>query len=69
MNSVESAKYSEYLNPESKIELKGVKVEKALLDAAPGDKFQFVRKGYFCKDTKNPSVFNSVVELKDNKKF
>ena len=69
MNSVESAKYSEYLNPESKIELKGVKVEKALLDAAPGDKFQFVRKGYFCKDTKNPSVFNSVVELKDSKKF
>ncbi|MBO4216472.1 MAG: glutamine--tRNA ligase, partial [Clostridia bacterium] len=68
MNSVESAKYAEYLNPDSKILCKGVKIEKSLLDAAPGDKFQFVRKGYFCRDTKTP-VFNSIVELKDSKKF
>ncbi len=69
MNAVESSKYGDYLNPDSKVLLNGVKVEKALLDSAPGDKFQFVRKGYFCRDTKDSSVFNSVVELKDSKKF
>ncbi|MBE6693005.1 MAG: glutamine--tRNA ligase/YqeY domain fusion protein [Ruminococcaceae bacterium] len=69
MNAVESAKYGEYLNPNSKVIAKNVKVEKALLNSAPGEKFQFVRKGYFCRDTKDTSLFNSVVELKDNKKF
>ena len=69
MNSVESSRYGEYLNPESKVVAKGVKIEKSLLDAAPGEKFQFVRKGYFCRDTKDTSVFNSVVALKDSKKF
>ena len=69
MNAVESSRYSEYLNPESKRLIKGVKIEKSLLDAKPGEKFQFVRKGYFCRDTKDTSVFNSVVELKDSKKF
>ena len=69
MNAVESARYGEYLNPESKVVCNGVKIERALLDAKAGDKFQFVRKGYFCVDTKDTSVFNSVVELKDSKKF
>lgn len=69
MNAVESAHYGDYLNPESKILAKGVKIEKALLEAKPGDKFQFVRKGYYCRDTKDTSVFNSVVALKDSKKF
>lgn len=69
MNAVESARYSEYLNPNSKIIAKNVKIEKSLLDAKPGDKFQFVRKGYYCRDTKDLSVFNSVVALKDSKKF
>jgi glutamyl/glutaminyl-tRNA synthetase len=69
MNAVESSKYGDYLNPESKVEVKGVKIERALLDSSVGEKFQFVRKGYFCRDSKNTSVFNSVVALKDNKKF
>ncbi|MBR5278945.1 MAG: glutamine--tRNA ligase/YqeY domain fusion protein [Clostridia bacterium] len=68
MNAVESARYTEYLNPESKKVINGVKVEKELLNAAKGDKFQFVRKGYFCRDSKT-DAFNSVVELKDSKKF
>ncbi len=68
MNAVESSKYGDYLNPGSKIIAKGVKIEKSLLDAKSGDKFQFVRKGYYCMDTKE-NVFNSVVALKDNKKF
>ncbi len=69
MNAVESARYGEYLNPESKVVVKGVKIERALLDASVGEKFQFVRKGYFCRDSKDTSLFNSVVALKDSKKF
>ncbi len=69
MNAVESAKYGDYLNPDSKVLVSGVKIEKSLLDAEAGEKFQFVRKGYFCRDSKDTSVFNSIVELKDSKKF
>ncbi|MBR5746354.1 MAG: glutamine--tRNA ligase, partial [Clostridia bacterium] len=69
MNSVESARYGDYLDPQSKRTVKGVKIERALLDSAPGEKFQFVRKGYYCRDTKDPGTFNSIVELKDSKKF
>jgi glutaminyl-tRNA synthetase len=69
MNAVESARYGEYLNPESKVVCKNVKIEHSLLEAKPGEKFQFVRKGYFCRDTKDTTLFNSVVELKDSKKF
>jgi len=67
MNSVEPAHYGEYLDPNSKIALHGVKIERSLLDAAPGEKFQFVRKGYFCRDSVDTSVFNSIVALKDSK--
>ncbi len=37
-----------------------------LADAAPGEKFQFVRDGYYCKDTKHENTFNRVVGLKDS---
>ncbi len=69
MNAIESSKYSEYLNPNSKTMAKCVKVECAVLDSNAGDKFQFVRKGYYCRDTKDTSLFNSIVSLKDSKKF
>ena len=39
--------------------------EESLADAKPGDKFQFIRNGYYCKDTKNENTFNSVVGLRD----
>ena len=39
---------------------------KALADADAGEKFQFVRNGYFCKDTKYENTFNRVVGLKDS---
>ena len=66
MNAVDSSEYSKYLNKDSKKHIKGIKIEHALESAKAGDKFQFVRKGYFCYDKKEP-VFNSVVELKDSK--
>ena len=62
----EDKTYNDYLNPDSLRVVKGAKVEKALFDAAPGEKFQFVRNGYFCKDTKNENTFNRIVGLKDS---
>ena len=41
--------------------------EKWLGEAKTGDKFQFLRIGYFCLD-KDDFVFNRVVSLKDNSK-
>ena len=66
MNEIDSADYDKYLNPESAVTVEHVKVEKALADAQPGEQFQFVRDGYYCKDTKRENTFNRVVTLKDS---
>ena len=39
--------------------------KKPRAQAKAGDRFQFVRFGYFCKDTKYDNTFNQVVSLKD----
>lgn len=61
--------FIDFINPESLVTLKGCKVEKALADAKPEDRFQFMRTGYFCADSKDSSpenlVFNRSVSLKD----
>ena len=62
----EGTNYLDYLNPNSLTELTGCKLEPALADAKVGDKFQFVRTGYFCKDSRNEGVFNQIVGLKDS---
>ncbi len=64
----EDKTYDDYINPESEVKLTGCRVEKALAEAQPGEKFQFVRTGYFAKDTKR-NAFLRIVELKDSKKF
>ncbi len=57
------------LNPESLETLKDCKVEPALAEAQPGDRFQFLRMGYFCADAKDylstAPVFNRAVTLRD----
>ena len=58
--------YGDYLNPDSVIKLTGCKLEPSLADAKPGDRFQFVRMGYFCADTRNPGAFNRIVTIKDS---
>ena len=58
--------YLDYLNPNSLTELAGCKLEPSLAEAKTGDKFQFVRTGYFCKDSKDEGVFNQIVGLKDS---
>lgn len=62
----EGTEYNDFLNPDSVIKLTGCKVERSLVDATPGERFQFVRTGYFVKDTKYPNTFNRIVTLKDS---
>lgn len=64
----EEGEYTDYINPNSLEVLKGCKMEPRLVDAKPGDKFQFMRKGYFCVDpdsTDKMKVFNRTVTLRD----
>ena len=64
----EGTNYLDYLNPNSLTELHNCKLEPSLAEAKTGDKFQFVRTGYFCKDSKDEGVFNQIVGLKDRAK-
>ncbi|MDO4555994.1 MAG: glutamine--tRNA ligase/YqeY domain fusion protein [Lachnospiraceae bacterium] len=58
------------LNPNSLTILKNCYVEPMLGEAAPGESFQFVRKGFFCVDTKDSTpekpVYNRIVSLKSS---
>ena len=58
------------LNPNSLEVLTGCKVEAGLADAAVSDRFQFMRQGYFCLDSRDSKpgalVFNRAVSLKDS---
>ena len=62
----EDKTYNDYLNPNSLVKVNHCKVEPCLLDASAGEKFQFVRDGYYCKDSKYENTFNRVVGLKDS---
>ena len=62
----EDKTYNDYLNPTSLVKVENALVEKCLANAADGEKFQFVRNGYYCKDTKHPNTYNRVVGLKDS---
>ena len=62
----EGKTYGDYLNPNSVTKLEGCMIEPSLADAAPGERFQFVRNGYYVKDTKNADTFNRIVGLKDS---
>ncbi|MBO8439412.1 MAG: glutamine--tRNA ligase/YqeY domain fusion protein [bacterium] len=65
----ESGGFRDLLNPGSLTVLNGCRVEAYLADAKPGDKFQFLKSGYFCVDpdsTPGSPVFNRTVSLKDS---
>jgi len=62
----EDKTYNDYLNPESLRVVSTAMVEPSLTDAKAGDKFQFVRNGYYCKDSKHENTFNRIVGLKDS---
>jgi len=62
--------FKDYINPDSQEVLTGCKVETSLKKAAPGERFQFMRQGYFCLDMKDTTpdklVFNRTVTLRDS---
>jgi len=64
----EGKEYDDFINPDSVVTVKGCKLEPALEGADVSERFQFVRMGYFCRDSKNPGVFNRIVSLKDSYK-
>ncbi|MGN0383675.1 MAG: glutamine--tRNA ligase/YqeY domain fusion protein, partial [Eubacterium sp.] len=61
------------INPNSLTILDNCYLEPEFAKAKPGDKFQFVRQGYFCVDTKDTTddelVFNRIVSLKSSFKL
>ncbi len=62
----EGKDYNDFLDPNSVKEYEGAKLEAALADAGDDERFQFVRSGYFIRDSKNPGVWNNIVNLKDS---
>jgi len=65
----EGADFKANLNPNSLEILTGCKVEPGLAKAVPGDRFQFLRLGYFCVDpdsTNGRLVFNRTAPLRDS---
>lgn len=60
--------FKDFINHNSLEVLTGCMVEPGLKLAQTGDRFQFLRQGYFCLDpdsTKDKMVFNRVVSLRD----
>ena len=67
MNGIpEGSDYKDYLNPDSVKTLTGCKLEACLADAKPGERFQFVRMGFFTPDSKHPGTYNRIVTLRDS---
>lgn len=65
----EEGDFKDYLNPQSMEVIENVYIEPHLANANLSDRYQFIRKGYFCLDkdsTENHLVFNRVVSLKDS---
>ena len=64
----EGGDFKDNLNPESLVVIKSAKLEQGLGAAKAGDRFQFLRQGYFTVDpdsTPEAPVFNRIVALRD----
>jgi len=68
-NLPEGKDFMDYLNPNSLEVIENALAEPSLSNVKPGEKFQFLRLGYFCVDkdteTLKKPVFNRTVTLKD----
>jgi len=65
----EGVDYKARINPDSLHTLSYCYLEPSLKDAEPGERFQFEREGYFCKDSMqigDKPVFNLTVTLRDS---
>ena len=66
--AAEEGDFKEYMNPDSLHIIHNAFIEPSLLTTNLEDRFQFIRKGYFCLDkdsTREKLVFNRTVTLKD----
>jgi glutaminyl-tRNA synthetase len=65
----EGKTFKDFLNPESATTLRGCLLEPELAGAQPGERFQFLRHGYFIADAVDSKpgapVFNLIVGLRD----
>jgi len=67
-DTAEDEDFTANINPDSLETLTSCKVEPSLAASAPGDRFQFLRLGYFCADldsTPDNLVFNRTITLRD----
>lgn len=68
-NPDEEEDFKTALNPASRQILRGCKAEPGIAELPPGNKYQFLRQGYFCQDPvlSKPGnmVFNRIVSLRD----
>ncbi|MBX9782424.1 MAG: glutamine--tRNA ligase/YqeY domain fusion protein [Chitinophagaceae bacterium] len=63
----EEGDFKDYINPDSLTVVTGY-AEPSIKEAKPQDRFQFLRKGYYCLDkdsSANKLIFNRTVTLKD----
>ncbi len=66
--AAEEGDFKSLLNPDSLHVITNAKAEQSLKETKAGDKYQFMRKGYFCTDTDSTTdhlIFNRTVTLKD----
>ena len=65
----EGKEFTDFINPESLETLTRCYLETNLENAEAGERFQFEREGYFCRDSENSTngkpVFNRTVTLRD----
>jgi len=66
----EDKEFTDYINPDSLETLSTCYLEASLEKAEAGERFQFEREGYFCRDSENSAngkpVFNRTVTLRDS---
>ncbi len=68
-NVEEGKDFKDNLNPDSLRKLFNCMIEPSLTSAKPGDRYQFLRQGYFCVDpdfSNKNLIFNQIVPLKDS---
>ncbi len=64
----EEGDFKDYINPDSLQVISKAYIEPSLQHATIDDRYQFIRKGYFCLDKDSSAgrlVFNRTVTLKD----
>lgn len=69
INAKDGKDWKEHLNPDSLEIIPDAKLEPSIAGAAPGSRYQFERRGYFCVDpdsTDDKPVFNRIVSLRDS---